>query len=111
MFAGVDARRCRALAQTKAIEAALVACAAATRALGCDAGKSSGNDESGGTGGGSSGSSSSGSSSAGNACSSSDARTFARVLMARAETHARDQYPSGALADYRRGRGRARVVG
>ena len=27
MFAGVDARRCRALAQTKAIEAALVACA------------------------------------------------------------------------------------
>ena len=101
MFAGVDARRCRALAQTKAIEAALVACAAATRALGCDAGESGGTDESGGTGGGSSGSSSSGSSSAGNACSSSDARTFARVLMARAETHARDQYPSGALADYR----------
>ena len=92
MFAPTDARRCRAHAQMRAFELALEACDGAMRALGCgaDEGADEGADR--GADGGADG---------GATCASADPKTRARVLAARAETHSRDTYPEGALADLR----------
>ena len=87
MFSGADARRCRAHAQMRAFEHALEACERSLRALGCaDAPVSAPAEQT---------------KVAEKACASADPRHRARALLARAETHARDSYFEGALADLR----------
>ena len=87
MFSGAEARRCRAHAQMRAFEDALEACARSLRSLGCaDVPPSALEEEA---------------KAAEKACASADPRHRARALLARAETHARDSYFEGALADLR----------
>ena len=87
MFAEVDARRCRAHAQMRAFEAALGACARAAAAVGCSELPSDASEAD--------------AKAAERKCAGADSRSYARVLMARAEVHLRDTYPEGALSDLR----------